>query len=195
MILSAICHLPFSLILFFLALPGGGAWVGVIPPWPFAVLQQLAATAWMFRQFGLLADLPAPTSSQFWVWLLCAGLVVFLLSSLFWGWNQAKEALGRKPDTDEEIEALKKAMVTHSALEQRLSALATDIERKFERALHEEFKQLNGERSRSIAGLHEKVEETTKELRTELGERITIVDGLVREMQGQLKEFFRRTKQ
>ena len=41
--------------------------------------------------------------------------------------------------------------VTHTELDARLQGLASEIERKFERALHEEFKQLNGERSRSIA--------------------------------------------
>ena len=81
--------------------------------------------------------------------------------------------------------------VTHSELDSRLQGLASEIERKFEKALHEEFKQLNGERSRSVAGLHEKVEETTGQLRRELSDRINVVDGLVRQIQGELKHFFR----
>ena len=81
--------------------------------------------------------------------------------------------------------------VTHTELDSRLGGLASEIERKFEKALHGEFKQLNGERSRSIAGLHGKVEETTSELRRELSDRINVVDGLVRQIQGELKHFFR----
>jgi hypothetical protein len=81
--------------------------------------------------------------------------------------------------------------VTHTELDSRLDGLASEIERKFEKALHGEFKALSGERSRSIAGLHGKVEETTGELRRELSDRINVVDGLVRQIQGELKQFFR----
>ncbi|MEI9894274.1 MAG: hypothetical protein WDN28_10410 [Chthoniobacter sp.] len=67
--------------------------------------------------------------------------------------------------------------VTHTELDSRLQGLASEIERKFEKALHEEFKTLNGERSRSIGNLHEKIETTADGLRAELNEvRAMIVD-------------------
>src|SRR5260221_8504431 len=67
--------------------------------------------------------------------------------------------------------------VTHTELDSRLDGLASEIERKFEKALHAEFKQLNGERSRSIGNLHEKIETTADGLRAELNEvRSMIVD-------------------
>jgi hypothetical protein len=67
--------------------------------------------------------------------------------------------------------------VTHTELDTRLDGLASEIERKFEKALHDEFKQLNGERSRSIGNLHEKIETTADGLRAELNEvRAIIID-------------------
>ena len=60
--------------------------------------------------------------------------------------------------------------VTHTELDSRLDGLASEIERKFEKALHDEFKALNSERSRSIGNLHEKIETTADGLRSELNE-------------------------
>lgn len=77
--------------------------------------------------------------------------------------------------------------VTHSELDSRLQGLASEIERKFEKALHEEFKQLNGERSRSIGNLHEKIEVTADGLRAELNE----VRGMIVEMPARLVEMLR----
>jgi len=77
--------------------------------------------------------------------------------------------------------------VTHAQLDSRLQGLASEIERKFEKALHEEFKQLNGERSRSIGNLHEKIEVTADGLRAELNE----VRGMIVEMPARLVEMLR----
>ncbi len=112
------------------------------------------------------------------------GLIVFAAAIGAWRTLTGND----RTKTDVRIES---DFVTHSELDTRLQGLASEIERKFEKALHGEFKQLNGERSRSIAGLHEKVEATTGELRRELSDRINIVDGLVRQIQGELKHFFR----
>jgi hypothetical protein len=77
--------------------------------------------------------------------------------------------------------------VTHAQLDSRLQGLASEIERKFEKALHEEFKQLNGERSRSIGNLHEKIETTADGLRAELNE----VRGMIVDMPARLVEMLR----
>jgi len=135
----------------------------------------------------LANDLPDPTPKEFMIWLACALLIVTILGAIFWTWNQGKEALGRKPAVDDELEAIKKGMVTQEDLDTQLDALANEMERKFEKALHEELKQLNRERSSSIAGLHAKVEGTATELRGEIG----IVNAMVREMSGEMKAFFR----
>jgi hypothetical protein len=157
-----------------------------LPSW--SLLRVVAsATAVM----PVLADMPSPAPGTYEPWIINAAATVAMLGGGFWLWNQAREAFGRKPPVDEELAEFKKRiedqMVTHAELETRLDALANEMERKFEKALHEEFKQLNQERSRSIAGIHAKVEETATELRAEIG----VVNALVREMRGEMKSFFR----
>jgi hypothetical protein len=96
------------------------------------------------------------------------GLIVFAAAMGAWRTLTGND----RTKTDVRIES---DFVTHSQLDSRLQGLASEIERKFEKALHEEFKQLNGERSRSIGNLHEKIETTADGLRAELNEVRTII--------------------
>jgi hypothetical protein len=98
------------------------------------------------------------------------GLIVF--AAAVGAWRSLTGTDRQK--TDVRIES---DFVTRTELDTRLDGLASEIERKFEKALHEEFKTLNGERSRSIGNLHEKIETTADGLRAELNEvRAMIID-------------------
>jgi hypothetical protein len=107
-------------------------------------------------------------------WRMGAGFIIGLIvfAAAIGAWRSLTGNDRQK--TDVRIES---DFVTHAELDSRLQGLASEIERKFEKALHEEFKTLNSERSRSIGNLHEKIETTADGLRAELNEvRAMIVD-------------------
>lgn len=175
----------------------GGALVGGNLPWPLLAITHSSATAGILP----IADLGSPAPGTFEPWLINAAAAVALVGGLLWTWNQAKDAFGRKPAVDEELaafkreteqklDALEEKVVTHDDLDSRLDAAASEIERKFEKALHDEFKQLQGERSRSVGNLHEKIESSKTELRAE----ISVVSALVQQMRGEMNNFFRGAK-
>jgi len=120
------------------------------------------------------AELPLPKDGEFEPWLVNAFLAVSLMAAVFWCWNQGREAIGRKPPLDEAIDELREHvendLVTREQLDERLDGFSSEMERKFEKALHEEFKTLNAERSRSTGHLHEKIEATASGLRAEINE-------------------------
>jgi hypothetical protein len=117
-------------------------------------------------------------------WKMAVGFMVGLIvfAAAIGAWRSLTGTDRTKADVRIESD-----FVTHSQLDSRLQGLASEIERKFEKALHEEFKQLNGERSRSIGNLHEKIEVTADGLRAELNE----VRGMIVEMPARLVEMLR----
>lgn len=143
-----------------------------LPPWLFVANPSQEISVAMAGVFPLLAELPLPPTGTFEPFLINTLLGVSIIGAFAFTWVYVRDAFGRKPAVDEELAAFKQRvedeMVTHEELDQALKTVVSEVERKFERALHEEFKQLNGERSRSIAGLHEKVEDTAKELREQI---------------------------
>lgn len=161
-------------LLFQLFFAPGGAWSWeTIPSW-LLLAHSGSATAWM-----PLGDIFSNAALIPFV-AFVVGMIVFAAALAAW-----KQLTGQdRKKADIRIES---DFVTHEELERRLGGLANELERKFEAALHEEFKQLNQERSRSIAGLHSKVEATATDLRAE----ISVVNALVREMRGEMKSFFR----
>jgi hypothetical protein len=146
---------------------------------------KMAVPTWLLAPGSQLSSLTLFDDAE---WKMGLGFIIGLIvfAAAIGAWRSLTGNDRTKADVRIESD-----FVTHTELDSRLGGLASEIERKFEKALHGEFKQLNGERSRSIAGLHGKVEETTGELRRELSDRINVVDGLVRQIQGELKHFFR----
>jgi hypothetical protein len=124
----------------------------------------------------MLDVLPFPASLLFddTEWRLGLGFLIGLIvfAAAMGAWRSLTGTDRQKADIRIESD-----YVTHEQLDSRLEGLASEIERKFEKALHAEFKQLNGERSRSIGNLHEKIETTADGLRAELNEvRSMIID-------------------
>lgn len=143
-----------------------------LSPWPLPSTG--GDTGRAMAAFFPLADFESPTAAQFWPWLLCGAAVVASIGAIFFAWNQAKEALGRKPAMDDEVAELKRKidddLVTHEDLDTRLTGFASEIELKIERALHAEFQKLTSERSQRDHDLYKKIDASGDGLRAEIND-------------------------
>lgn len=118
-----------------------------------------SATTW------ILSDLPSPAPGSFEPWLINAGAAVGILAGIFLLWNQAKQAIGRKPEIGDELK---------------------ELERKIE--------EVDRRRSVGIAGVHSKVDARMDAADNGLQMEMRLMNARISETEVTLSALDERTK-
>lgn len=142
-----------------------------------------------------LLQIPTPAPGTFEPWLWDAMLVVAILSAVLFAWNQGKEAFGRRPPFDQELDENREEMAKIAKeigdLQKVVIGSATKVEviaaeKALEEKMEQRFNGLDEKRREDIGDLHHKIESTKDLITAQVEDKARETRGAIATMQQQI---------